>query len=106
LLAGQGLAIALGGVVLFVLTFEFAIVSLIPLATEVAPQARASLLSLNLLAFSLGRMAGAATGGWLWTWGGERITWPAVAGAGCALLAALVVYRGMAEIPAPESGGR
>ena len=103
LLAGQGLAGALGGMVLFVLTFEFAIVSLIPLATEVAPQARASLLSLNLLAFSLGRMAGAATGGWLWTWGGERIVWPAVVSAACALAAALVMYRGMAEIPRPAT---
>jgi predicted MFS family arabinose efflux permease len=103
-LARQGLAGALGGVVLFVLTFEFAIVSLIPLATEVAPLARASLLSLNLLAFSLGRMAGAATGGWLWTWGGERITLPAVAGAACALAAALVMYRGMTEIPLPAVG--
>lgn len=98
LLAGMGLAGALAGVVLMVLSFEFAIVSLLPLATELAPGARGSLLALNMTTFSLGRIAGATAGGWLWQWAGERMTANAVAGAACALLAAVVVSFGLAEL--------
>jgi predicted MFS family arabinose efflux permease len=97
LLAGRGLAGALSGVVLVILCFEFAIVSLLPLATELAPEARGSLLALNITTFSLGRMAGATAGGWLWQWAGAGITTNALAGAACALLAALVVAVGLAE---------
>jgi predicted MFS family arabinose efflux permease len=97
-LARLGLAGALTGVVLVMLTFEFAIVSLLPLVTELVPEERASLLSLNVTAFSLGRILGAATGGWLWQWHGEDIALHAVAGAACALLAALLMFRGMVEI--------
>ena len=101
-LASLGLVAALAGVVLVVLAFEFAIVSLLPLVTEMAPDARASLLSLNVTAFSLGRMVGATAGGWLWAWQPERIAYQAVAGAACALLAALAAYRGLAEIEAAQ----
>ncbi|MFN2165624.1 MAG: MFS transporter [Anaerolineae bacterium] len=102
-LAGHGLAAALTGVVLVVLAFEFTIVSLLPLVTEMAPDARASLLSLNVTAFSLGRMVGATAGGWLWAWQPERIAYQAVAGAACALLAAVAADRGLAEIEEPLS---
>ena len=102
-LAGLGLVAALAGVVLVVLNFEFAIVSLLPLVTEMAPGARASLLSLNVTAFSLGRMVGATTGGWLWSWQQEQIAYQAVAGATCALLAAVAVWRGLAEIEGPSA---
>jgi len=97
-LSGLGLAGALAGVVLMVLSFEFAIVSLLPLATELAPEARGSLLSLNMTTFSLGRIAGATAGGWLWQWTGAGIAPNAVAGAACALLAALVVSVGFSEL--------
>lgn len=96
-LAGQGLVAGLGGVVAVVLAFEFGIVSLLPLATELAPQARASLLALNMTAMSLGRIVGALTGGWLWAQG-SSITPNALAGAACALAAAAVVGWGMTEI--------
>jgi uncharacterized membrane protein len=46
-------------VALVLLTFEFGLVSLLALATEVAPNARASLLSLNVMAFSLSRILAA-----------------------------------------------
>ena len=46
-------------VALVLLTFEFGLVSLLGLATEVAPNARASLLSLNVMAFSLSRVLAA-----------------------------------------------
>jgi len=97
-LARLGLAPALIGVVLMMLSFEFAFVSLIPMASEIAPEARATLLSLNVTAFSLGRIAGAAVGGWLWQWPVEGIGVHTAVGAACALLAALLVARGLAEI--------
>jgi predicted MFS family arabinose efflux permease len=96
--AGMGLAGALTGVVLVTLGFEFAIVSLLPLATEVAPGDRASLLSLNVTAFGLGRIAGATGGALLWQWSGQSIAINAVAGAASAVLAAMLLWRGMAEI--------
>ncbi|MBN1660283.1 MAG: MFS transporter [Anaerolineae bacterium] len=95
--AGQGLVPALAGFALVTVAFEFGIVSLIPLATELVPEARASLLSLNVTAFSLGRMGGAVVGGWLWSWGLEGIAPHAAAGAVCALLAGAAVWRGLRE---------
>ncbi|HSR34554.1 MAG TPA: MFS transporter [Anaerolineae bacterium] len=97
-LAKLGLVGALAGVALVMITFEFAIVSLLPLATELVPEERASLLSLNVTAFSLGRIAGAFIGGGLWQWSGGGIAPNAAAGAACTLLAALLMFRGMVEI--------
>ncbi len=96
-LARQGLAAALGGIVLVVLSFEFAVVSLLPLATELVPEARASLLSLNMTAFSLGRILGAVMGSWLWQGHAGAIALNAIAGAVCALLAAILMQWGMVE---------
>jgi predicted MFS family arabinose efflux permease len=95
-LSGFGLAAALLGIVLMMLTFEFALVSLLPLATELAPDARASLLALALTAFGLARVLGAFIGGWLWQW--QRIALHAGLGAVCALIAALLMARGVVEI--------
>jgi DHA1 family inner membrane transport protein len=50
---------ALTGLFLFYITFEFTIVSQIPLMTEVMPAARATTLSFNLAGHSLGRAGGA-----------------------------------------------
>jgi predicted MFS family arabinose efflux permease len=91
-----GLAAALAGVALMLLTFEFGLVSLLPLATELAPDARATLFSLNVTAFNLSRILGALIGGWLWQW--QSITLHAGVGAICALAAALLLARGMREI--------
>jgi predicted MFS family arabinose efflux permease len=96
-LARLGLVAAMAGVVLMMLTFEFSIVSLLPLATEVAPEARASLLSLNVMAMSLGRIMGAIGGGWLWEQAGG-IAANALVGAALAIAAALVMGWGMDEI--------
>jgi predicted MFS family arabinose efflux permease len=90
-LAQRGVVAALLGVVAVMLTFEFGLVSFLPLASEVAPQARASLISLVVTAFSLGRIAGTMVGGWLWRW--EHIAVHALLGAGCALLAAGLLYK-------------
>lgn len=50
---------ALVGLFLFYITFEYVLVSHIPLMTEVMPTARATLLSFNVMGHSLGRMIGA-----------------------------------------------
>lgn len=95
-LSRLGLAAALAGVMWMMLSFEFGLVSLMPLATELAPQARASLLSLMFMAFSLSRMLGALVGGWLWRW--QNIGLQAGVGAACALVGALLLARGMREV--------
>ena len=50
---------ALVGLFLFYITFEYVMVSHIPLMTEIIPSARATMLSFNLTGHSLGRMIGA-----------------------------------------------
>ncbi|MEP7136397.1 MAG: MFS transporter [Chloroflexota bacterium] len=50
---------ALVGLFLFYITFEYVMVSHIPMMTELVPEARATLLSFNLAGHSLGRMLGA-----------------------------------------------
>jgi len=55
-------ASALVALFLFYLSFEFTVVSSIPMMTELFPEARATLMSVNISAFSLGRAIGAALG--------------------------------------------
>src|SRR5215207_9730385 len=50
---------ALVGLFLFYITFEYVMVSHIPLMTEVMPGLRATMLSFNVMGHSLGRMIGA-----------------------------------------------
>jgi predicted MFS family arabinose efflux permease len=50
---------ALAGLFLFYITFEYVMISHIPLMTEVMPGARATLLSFNVAGHSLGRVIGA-----------------------------------------------
>lgn len=66
---GGSLVGALAGLFLFYLGFEFTLVSFIPMMTEVLPEARATLMSVNLTAFSLGRALGALLGSWLFSFG-------------------------------------
>jgi len=95
-LSSLGLAATLTGVALMLLTFEFGLVSLLSLMTELAPDARASLISLNLTITSLSRVLAAFAGGWLWRW--QSIALHAGLGAACALVAALLVARGVMEV--------
>jgi predicted MFS family arabinose efflux permease len=57
---GKTLAGALFGLFLLFITFEFALVSMIPLMTELLPGARATLMAANVSALSMGRALGAA----------------------------------------------
>ncbi len=54
------LALVFSGLFFFYITFEFTLVSTIPLVTEILPGARATLLATTTAAFSVGRSAGAA----------------------------------------------
>jgi predicted MFS family arabinose efflux permease len=62
---GFSVAGALIGLFLFFITFEFALVSSIPLMTELVPAARATLMAGNAAAASAGRMLGALAGPFL-----------------------------------------
>ncbi len=67
-LLGQTLVGALAALFLFYITFEFTLVSSIPLMSEVMPSTRATLMSLNASGLSLGRALGALLGSRLYLW--------------------------------------
>ena len=57
-LTHENLSLALIGLGLFYITFEFALISTMTLMSEVMPQARATLMAATVASFSLGRMFG------------------------------------------------
>ncbi len=61
-LTSKALSLALVGLGAFYITFEFALISGMTLMSEVMPQARATLMSITIAAFSLGRMVGSLVG--------------------------------------------
>ena len=61
---------ALAGLFVLFICFEFTIVSSIPLATELVPAARGTMMALNVAGLSLGRAIGAPLGLALWSRGG------------------------------------
>lgn len=69
-LTGSRLELALAGLFLLFLSFEFTVVSGLPLLTELVPGARGTMMSVNIAAMNLGRMAGALAGTALWATGG------------------------------------
>jgi predicted MFS family arabinose efflux permease len=78
---GQTLPLALLALFLALICFEFTVVSMFPLVTEVLPAARATLFSAFMAMISLGRMTGAILGGFLWEWGQMYLVGAAAAGA-------------------------
>ncbi len=69
-LLGQSLPLALTGLFLTFITFEFSVVTSFSLFTEVLPKARASMMSSLLAAAGIGRVIGALVGGPIWFTGG------------------------------------
>lgn len=67
---GSRLEFALAGLFLLFLSFEFTVVSGLPLITELVPAARGTMLSVNIAGMNLGRMAGALAGTALWAFRG------------------------------------
>lgn len=88
-LAGVGVAGAVLVLALILLTFEFTLVSTIPLVSEMTPTARATTLSVNSTAMQTGRVAGALLGPWMFQtlgiWGNVSLA------AALTLMAALVL---------------
>jgi len=68
-LAGS-LAGALVGIFLIYVTFDFSIVSVFPLLSELAPKARGALMALNVAAMAIGRLISSLSAVRLWTAGG------------------------------------
>jgi predicted MFS family arabinose efflux permease len=66
---GQTLLGAVLGLFLFYLSFEFTLVSTIPMMTEIVPTARATIMAMNITALSLGRALGAFVAPTLFAWG-------------------------------------
>ena len=90
LVIGGSLVGALVCLFLIFLTFEFSIVTSFSLFTEIMPGARATLLSSNVAALSLGRVVGAVSGGALWVTFGLGGTSAAAAAFSCLGLFSLV----------------
>jgi len=67
---GRTLPMALAGLFVTFLTFEFTIVTAFSLFTEVLPGARATMMSATAAATSIGRVVGALIGGSVWLAGG------------------------------------
>jgi predicted MFS family arabinose efflux permease len=94
-LLGRNLGSALLGIALIVVTFEFTIVSMLPLVSELAPDARGTLMAVNVAAMSLGRMAGSLSGPRLWT---QMGLWAnALMSAGIVVVALLILWIGVRE---------
>jgi predicted MFS family arabinose efflux permease len=94
-LLGRNLGPALLGITLIVITFEFTIVSMLPLVSELAPDTRGTLMAVNVAAMSLGRMVGSLSGARLWT--REGLWANAMVSAGIVGLAILVFWNGVRE---------
>lgn len=89
---GNSLAGAVACLILFYLTFEFTIVSSLPLMSEILPEARATLLAANMALISLGRAAGAWLSPRLFALGSSQsILFNALAAVGFNLLALLAL---------------
>jgi predicted MFS family arabinose efflux permease len=87
---GSSQAGALTGLFFFYISFEFTIVSSIPLMTELVPSARATVLAINVAGFSLGRAFGDIAAPRLYELGFLAVALGAV---GFNLLALLALWR-------------
>ena len=94
LLSGNLMSALVGLFVLFI-AFEFSIVSSFPLISELAPGARGTLMTLNVAALSVGRMAGSLTATPLWLRGGLSLN--AVVSCGAALAAFVLLFLFVSE---------
>ncbi len=73
-LYGQHLSLALVGIFLIFLTFEFMIVTSMSLCTEILPAHRATMMAAFFAAAGTGRVIGALMGGHIWLFGGIWLT--------------------------------
>ncbi len=93
---GQSTLGALAGLFFFYITFEFTLVSSIPMMTEVLPNARATMMAFNAAALSLGRALGAPLAPFLYGFGFPSVALGAVVFNVFAILALRRMQKGMA----------
>ncbi len=86
--------LALGGIFLVYIGFEIGIVANIPLLTELVPEARSTVVSTSGALHSLGRMAGALLGAWLFKAGFQ---WVGLAAALINVLVVVIVWGAVRE---------
>jgi predicted MFS family arabinose efflux permease len=96
-LSGGSQAGALAALSLFYITFEFTIVSGIPMMTEVLPQARATLMATFIASMALGRALGDLLGPGLYAHGMLANAGASVAFNVLALLALMGMARGVRD---------
>ncbi|MBU1565191.1 MAG: MFS transporter [Proteobacteria bacterium] len=92
-LMGRSLPLAMVGLFLVFLAFEFTIVTSFSLSTELLPEARATMMAGFYATSGVGRMIGVLLGGWLWQAGG--ITAVAWASSGFTILGLLSLIWGL-----------
>jgi predicted MFS family arabinose efflux permease len=91
---GAGAVSGTIGLVLVFFVFELAVISALPLVSEISPQSRATLLSLGIASFGLGRAAGSFVGPAVFSnFGFPATCFVSAAGAAIALLIWLVFVR-------------
>jgi predicted MFS family arabinose efflux permease len=88
--AARSLPLALCGLFVVFLAFEFTVVTAVGLITEVLPDARGTMMGMLGATSGIGRMLGALTGGYVWLWGGLAATSVVAAALAALALAALV----------------
>lgn len=88
-LSGWGLPLALAGFFLVYIAFEFTLVTTIPMVTELMPEARALMMSLNIAGHGAGRMLGVGLGSWLFNYG---FVWNGLAATALTLLTIVIVW--------------
>jgi len=87
-LTGEHLNLALVGLFLAFITFEFTVVAMLPLMTELMPLARGRVMTTNVAAFAAGRMLGDLVPGSLYHFG---FFWVGLVSAAASLLALIVI---------------
>ena len=75
-LAGRTMLTAVAGLALFYLTFEYTVVSMLPVMSEILPRSRATLLAFYAASFSLGRALGSLASPRLYALGSPPSPWP------------------------------
>ncbi len=86
---GQSLGLAMVGLFLVFLSFEFTIVTSFPLCTEVIPQSRATMMAGYYATAGIGRMIGVLIAGFVWNLAGIS---------GVAAVAALLTFLGLLSV--------
>jgi predicted MFS family arabinose efflux permease len=93
----RSLNLALGGLFVVFVAFEYTLVASLPLMTEQAPEARGRIMSANVAFHSGGRMLGALLGAWLFPLG---FVWNGAAAAGLNLVALALIVLFVRDRPA------